>query len=253
MAPAGLRTRGARTRHTSDSAAPQVVTCTASGHAARDTAIWFTRPGAVSASARGRGRRGGWRRRPRPSPGFGTWTRRSSRYRLRAAGIDEDLIGQQASPGAEDGECRNFHRSVRALPAAPGHTRHTTCCYDIAGHSHNSRPCRVPGPAPKSKPPYGRPDALSGGVHTGEPGLLDGASLIQVPLTAERTSVRRMQPPACPLLPVDDSSRLAIYNGAHAAVTGYRRLTRDVQRYRTYFSGIDITAPPPAPQDTTGS
>jgi predicted nucleic acid-binding protein len=33
------------------------------------------------------------------------------------------------------------------------------------------------------------------------------------------------------------------YIGAHAAVAGYRLLTRDVQRYRTYFQAIDIIAP----------
>ena len=34
------------------------------------------------------------------------------------------------------------------------------------------------------------------------------------------------------------------YIGAHAAITGYRLLTRDVQRYRAYFPTIDIIAPP---------
>jgi predicted nucleic acid-binding protein len=34
------------------------------------------------------------------------------------------------------------------------------------------------------------------------------------------------------------------YIGAHAAVAGYRLLTRDVPRYRTYFPTIDIIAPP---------
>jgi predicted nucleic acid-binding protein len=33
------------------------------------------------------------------------------------------------------------------------------------------------------------------------------------------------------------------YIGAHAAVAGYRLLTRDVPRYRTYFPTIDIIAP----------
>jgi predicted nucleic acid-binding protein len=33
------------------------------------------------------------------------------------------------------------------------------------------------------------------------------------------------------------------YIGAHAAVAGYRLLTRDAQRYRTYFAGLDILAP----------
>jgi predicted nucleic acid-binding protein len=36
------------------------------------------------------------------------------------------------------------------------------------------------------------------------------------------------------------------YIGAHAAVAGYRLLTRDVSRYRTYFPTIDIIAPPQA-------
>lgn len=33
------------------------------------------------------------------------------------------------------------------------------------------------------------------------------------------------------------------YIGAHAALAGYRLLTRDVRRYRTYFPAIDIIAP----------
>jgi predicted nucleic acid-binding protein len=33
------------------------------------------------------------------------------------------------------------------------------------------------------------------------------------------------------------------YIGAHAAVAGYRLLTRDVGRYRAYFPTIDIIAP----------
>jgi predicted nucleic acid-binding protein len=36
------------------------------------------------------------------------------------------------------------------------------------------------------------------------------------------------------------------YIGAHAAVAGYRLLTRDLRRYRTYFPTIDIIAPEPA-------
>ena len=33
------------------------------------------------------------------------------------------------------------------------------------------------------------------------------------------------------------------YIGAHAAVAGYRVLTRDARRYRTYFQGLDVLAP----------
>jgi hypothetical protein len=36
------------------------------------------------------------------------------------------------------------------------------------------------------------------------------------------------------------------YIGAHAAVAGYRLLTRDAQRYRTYYPTVEIIAPGPA-------
>jgi predicted nucleic acid-binding protein len=40
------------------------------------------------------------------------------------------------------------------------------------------------------------------------------------------------------------------YIGAHAAVAGYRLLTRDVHRYQAYFPTIDIIAPVPVDDDT---
>jgi predicted nucleic acid-binding protein len=40
------------------------------------------------------------------------------------------------------------------------------------------------------------------------------------------------------------------YIGAHAAITGYRLLTRDVRRYRTHFPTIDIIAPPQTEDET---
>jgi len=42
------------------------------------------------------------------------------------------------------------------------------------------------------------------------------------------------------------------YIGAHAAIAGYRLLTRDVRRYRTYFPTIEIIAPPSTPDDAAG-
>ena len=39
------------------------------------------------------------------------------------------------------------------------------------------------------------------------------------------------------------------YIGAHAAVAGYRLLTRDARRYRTYFPTIEIIAPPSSADD----
>ena len=40
------------------------------------------------------------------------------------------------------------------------------------------------------------------------------------------------------------------YIGAHAAIAGYRLLTRHVRRYRTYFPTIEIIAPPSPPGET---
>jgi predicted nucleic acid-binding protein len=43
-----------------------------------------------------------------------------------------------------------------------------------------------------------------------------------------------------------------LYIGAHAALAGYRLLTRDVRRYRTYFPTIEIIAPAPSEGQTAG-
>jgi len=58
--------------------------------------------------------------------------------------MGKDVIGGRVSLVAEDGQCENFHRSVRALPAARGHAGRITCRYDIAGQNLNSRLCRIP-------------------------------------------------------------------------------------------------------------
>ena len=42
------------------------------------------------------------------------------------------------------------------------------------------------------------------------------------------------------------------YIGAHAAIAGYRLLTRDVRRYRTYFPAIDIVGPETAEDPAAG-
>jgi hypothetical protein len=85
------------------------------------------------------------------SAGPGPGRAEPSWYWLWAARIGEDVIGGRVFLAAEDGERRNFHRSVRALPAARGYAGRITCRYDIAGHGLNSRLCRVP-----ERPPYRR-------------------------------------------------------------------------------------------------
>lgn len=41
------------------------------------------------------------------------------------------------------------------------------------------------------------------------------------------------------------------YIGAHAAVAGYRLLTRDAPRYRSYFPTVDVIAPAPLGEDAS--
>jgi predicted nucleic acid-binding protein len=43
------------------------------------------------------------------------------------------------------------------------------------------------------------------------------------------------------------------YIGAHAAVAGYRLLTRDTQRYRTYYPTVELIAPDPADSGQSGN
>ena len=56
---------------------------------------------------------------------------------------------------ADDGQCRNFHRSARAPPAVRGHAGQITRCYETAAHSLISRLCRVPAysPCTSTQPP----------------------------------------------------------------------------------------------------
>lgn len=42
------------------------------------------------------------------------------------------------------------------------------------------------------------------------------------------------------------------YIGAHAAIVGYRLLTRDVNRYRTYFPTVNLIVPSQDEDETTG-
>jgi DDE_Tnp_1-associated len=143
----GLTRANAR-RNVDSSAAPPAAPSTAStsGPASaahcpiaandRDPAITAATPTASSPAS--------GCRRPRFLRGSGTWASRSGRYWLRAAGTGEDGIGGQVSLVAGNGECENFHRSAQALPATSRHARHITRRYGTAGHSPNSRPCRIP-------------------------------------------------------------------------------------------------------------
>jgi hypothetical protein len=65
------------------------------------------------------------------------------------------------SLGAGDGERENFHRSARALPATSRHAGNITSRYDTAGHSLNSRLCRVPGNLGTEKDNFGWSVAIS--------------------------------------------------------------------------------------------
>src|SRR5207248_5700733 len=150
--PAAL-TRGSARRNVDSSAAPRGPPSTASTSGPASAAHWpiaaNDRDPAITAAIPTASSPASGCRRPRFFRGSGTWARRPSRYWLRAAGIGEDVIGGRVSFVAEDGERRNFHRSVRALSAARGHAGRITCRYDIAGHSLNSRLCRVPASRPR--------------------------------------------------------------------------------------------------------
>ena len=144
----GLARAKAR-RNVDSSAAPRTAPSTAStsgpASAAHCPIAANDREPAITAAIPTASRPASGCRRPRLFRRSGTWARRSSRYWLRAAGIGEDVIGGRVSLVAGDGERENFHRSALALPATHRHAGHITCYYDIAGHSFNSRLCRVPG------------------------------------------------------------------------------------------------------------
>jgi hypothetical protein len=84
-------------------------------------------------------------RRPRFFRGSGTWARRSRRCWQRAAAMGEDVIGGRCPSWQAMVSVKNFHRSARAPSASCGHAGRSIRRYDIAGHTINSRLCRVPG------------------------------------------------------------------------------------------------------------
>ena len=111
--------------------------------------------------------------------------------------------------------------------------------------SHGRRPCG------------GQPAHLRRGIgrlpdHRGVDELLSAADYEREPLpylagfAAGKAFLRYRRGGGDKRSPMPD-----FYIGAHAAVAGYRLLTRDVRRYRTYFPTIDIIAPPGAEDETS--
>ncbi len=75
-------------------------------------------------------------------------------------------------------------------------------------------------------------DALPASLYRREPLAYEGAFLAGKSFVAYRRRGGRRP------LPLPD-----FYIGAHAAVAGYRLLTRDAARYRTYFPRVVLIAP----------